>query len=347
MLRALYAREPSPVIGRRRLRVAVAERLRRLDPATGHGRVWGRALSELERVARVRAAAPGERVRADVWVADGHAPPVDLDRPVVAFVHEAPWNRPELVAGMTPAFLREMERVAREWAPRATRIVAPSEASRAQVAEALAMAPERVDVVAYGVDCSRFRPLRGPGRARVGAPYVLFVSQLHPRKNLDALRHAMAEVGGGRALVIVAGPARDRADSGDLAAAAFAPIPGVQVVRVDAPSDVELAALMADADAFCLPSLFEGFGLTALEAMACGAPVVCSDRGALPEVVGDAAVVTAPDAGSMARALGRVLGDPGLAGELRAAGPARAAAFTWERTARGWLASLRLAADAG
>jgi glycosyltransferase involved in cell wall biosynthesis len=332
------------VIGRRRLRVAVDERLGRLDQRTGHGRVWGAALAELERLARVRTASPGARVRADVWMADGHAPPVEVDRPVVALVHEAPWRIPELVSDMTIEFRTEMERVARAWALRATRIVTPSAASRAQVTEALGVAADRVDVVPNGVDASRFRAARGPGLARVGRPYVLFVSQLHPRKNLAALRDAMAEAGGGRALAIVAGRAADRADSDDLAAAAFAPIPGVQVVRVDAPSDAELASLMADADAFCLPSLFEGFGLTALEAMACGAPVVCSDRGALPEVVGDAAVVTAPDARSVGRALARVLGDPVLADELRAAGRARAATFTWERTARGWLGSLRRAA---
>ncbi|MEA2226863.1 MAG: hypothetical protein QOF04_493 [Solirubrobacteraceae bacterium] len=335
------------MIGRRRLRVAVAEGLSRQDPTTGHGRVWRSTLAELERLVRLRTAGPGARVRADAWMADGHAPPVDVDRPVVAFLHEAPWRMPELVADMTPAFRAEMERVSLESAQRATRIVTPSAASRAQVVEALGVAADRVDVVAHGVDASRFRPVPGAGLARVGSPYVLFVSQLHPRKNLSALREAMTTVGAGRALAIVAGPARDRADSGDLAAAAFAPIPGVQVVRVEAPSDAELASLMADADAFCLPSLFEGFGLTALEAMACGAPVVCSDRGALPEVVGDAAIVTAPDARSLERALGRVLGDPVLADELRAAGIARAAAFTWERTARGWLASLQRAADEG
>ena len=95
---------------------------------------------------------------------------------------------------------------------------------------------------------------------------------------------------------------------------------------------------MAGAAAFCLPSLYEGFGLTALEAMACGAPVVVSDRGSLPEVVGDAGIVTAPTAAAIAEALRRVLSEPELAARLSAAGPARAAEFTWARTAAGWLA---------
>jgi glycosyltransferase involved in cell wall biosynthesis len=329
------------------LRIAVAEELTHLDPRSGHGRMWRSTLPELERLVRLRIVKPGARVRADAWMADGHAPPLHVDRPVVAFVHEAPWGTPELVEGMTPAFREAMERVSRAAALRATRIASPSAASRAQVAAAFGVAADRIDVVPHGVDAASFRPERGLGRARVGCPYVLFVSQLHPRKNLAALREAMARIGGGRALVIVAAAAADRADSSDLAAAAFAPIPDVEVVRVDAPSDGELASLMADADAFCLPSLFEGFGLTALEAMACGAPVVCSDRGALPEVVGDAAIVAAPDGASMERALRRVLGEPDLAARLRAAGPARAATFTWERTAQGWLESLRRAVESG
>ena len=82
------------------------------------------------------------------------------------------------------------------------------------------------------------------------------------------------------------------------------------MIGLGQPSDAELAGLMAGAAAFCLPSLYEGFGLTALEALACGAPAVVSDRGSLPEVVGDAALVVTPEAGAVAEALRTVLGDP-------------------------------------
>ena len=144
-------------------------------------------------------------------------------------------------------------------------------------------------------------------------------------------------------LAIAGGPAPDRADSAALEAAARAPLPGApdRVVRVGTPSDAELAALMAGADAFCLPSLYEGFGLTALEAMACGAPVVAADRGALPEVVGGAGVLVAPTPAGIAGGLRRVLGDRAESERLRAAGPARAAAFPWSRTVAGWLGVLR------
>jgi alpha-1,3-rhamnosyl/mannosyltransferase len=103
---------------------------------------------------------------------------------------------------------------------------------------------------------------------------------------------------------------------------------------------------MAGASAYCLPSLYEGFGLTVLEAMACGAPVVVSDRGSLPEVVGQAGVIVAPDVQAVSSALGALLSDPDRAQRLGAAGAQRAAAFTWERTADGWLRVLLAARDA-
>jgi alpha-1,3-rhamnosyl/mannosyltransferase len=103
---------------------------------------------------------------------------------------------------------------------------------------------------------------------------------------------------------------------------------------------------MAGASAFCLPSLGEGFGLTALEAMASGTPVVVSDRGALPEVVGEAGLCVAPEPAALEEALGRVLTDSALAARLTAAGRERAAGLTWSRTAEGWLASLERAAAA-
>ena len=93
---------------------------------------------------------------------------------------------------------------------------------------------------------------------------------------------------------------------------------------------------MAGADAFCLPSLGEGFGLPALEAMACGTVVVVSDRGALPEVVGDAGLVVAPTADALEASLDVVLARPAKFAGLRGRAAARARQFPWGRTAQGW-----------
>jgi len=106
--------------------------------------------------------------------------------------------------------------------------------------------------------------------------------------------------------------------------------------------DADLPALYGGADLFVFPSLYEGFGLPPLEAMACGTPVVCSNAASLPEVVGDAAVTVDPyDVDALAEAMQRVLADRDLREDLRARGLARARQFTWERTARETLAVYR------
>jgi len=184
------------------------------------------------------------------------------------------------------------------------------------------------------------------------SPYVLYAAILHPRKNLAVLRDAMSRLAaqGLPHLLVVAGrPAPDGSDVVALQRAATAELPGApgRVVFMGQPSDRQLAALMAGAAAYCLPSLYEGFGLTVLEAMACGTPVVVSDRGALPEVVGG------HRRGRRARSRRAGIRPGGAARRSRAraatggAAAKRAAEFTWERTADGWLRVLLTAGTAG
>lgn len=347
----------------RQLRVGVPAGLFDLPPVGGHGKVWHRVLDAMAPHAGMRRLDPAtgrplsrlKRGQGDVVLADGHAELLPMKAPLVVEVHEAGWFTPELRETLDPDFYRGISARTQAAVRAADRVITLSGSAARDLAHLYDLDPERVHGVPLGVDpCFSTRAAGGRAlvaRARAGAdaPYVLFAATIHPRKNLGALREAvgrLAREGLPHVLVVAGGPAVDRPDSSELERAASADLPGApgRVVRFASPSDTQLAGLMAEADAFCLPSLYEGFGLTALEAMACGAPVVVSDRGSLPEVVGEAASVASPTPDDLHHALRNILTNPSLAAELRRAGPARAQAFTWERTARGWLDVLRRAA---
>lgn len=345
---------------RRRLRVAVPASLSRMPPRTGHGRVWRRMLAGLsERVAlELVDAHPSSyaHVRTDVWLADGHGGPLHVDEPVVSAIHEVGWMTRELRGFLDPDFARLFGANTLAGVLAATDVLTPSECSRGQVLDAYGVRGDRVHTVAYGVDLDVFRPGLNGGRSRVAAAtgvqdprYVLFVGTLHPRKNLAAVRRAVARVasrGFEQLLVLATADAPDRDDSSELRRRAEAELPGApgRIVAIPAGEDAKLAALMAGADAVCQPSFSEGFGLTALEAMACGAPVIVSDRGSLPEVVDGGGLIVAPTAEAIEQALVRVLSDTALSARLAADGRLRAEGFTWQRSVDGWLRVLERAA---
>jgi glycosyltransferase involved in cell wall biosynthesis len=206
----------------------------------------------------------------------------------------------------------------------AKRVITVSEFSARELRELLGV---EATVVPGGVD-ARFTPDADPGPARaalgLARPYVLTVASRIARKNLAALGVAAGRLADDGIDLVAAGGERpqfrDAAASGprDLG-----PVP-----------DEHLPGLYAGARAFVLASLYEGFGLPCVEAMACGTPVVAARAAALPETCGDAAIYADPrDSSDVAAAVERAL-EPDTAARLRAAGLRRAAAFTWERTAR-------------
>jgi len=173
-------------------------------------------------------------------------------------------------------------------------------------------------------------------------PYVLWVGTVEPRKNLPTLVEAFSRLQPGSADLVLAGPSGWQVDLQSL----VAPLGDRARVlgRVD---DEELAALNAGAAVAALPSHAEGFGLTALEAMVQGTPVVVSAGSASEEVVGDAGVVLpATDVAAWSDALGRLLAEPARAAELGAAGRVRAATYTWRRCAEATLEAYRAAVAA-
>ena len=196
----------------------------------------------------------------------------------------------------------------------------------------------KASVIPLAADPSFSVPVQTPGHPAIQGPYVLAVGTIEPRKNLKRLIAAWLELSEGERagnVIALVGP-RGWDDAPILAAARDAGV--VLTGRVDEPA---LRALYAGATAFVYPSLYEGFGLPPLEAMAAGCPVITSDRSSLPEVVGDAALLVDPtDTQAIAEAIRRLIGDAELADTLRQRGRARAATFSWEATARETLALL-------
>ncbi len=228
---------------------------------------------------------------------------------------------------------------------RADRVICVSENTRRDALRFYRLDPAKVVVIPEGVE-PRFQPADDPARLaelrqRYGLPerYLLSVCTLEPRKNLVTLLDAYAALRArhpGVGLVLAGG-------KGWLYESVFDRLRALglenQVVLPGFVPDEDLPALIRGAAAFAYPSVFEGFGLPPLEAMACGTPVVVSDASSLPEVVGAAGVLLPPhDPAAWAQALERVLSDADWRADLSARGLARARQFTWEAAARRTLA---------
>jgi glycosyltransferase involved in cell wall biosynthesis len=263
---------------------------------------------------------------ADVILCPANASPLAGRRNAV-FVHDlAPLVEPRWYGRAYGRWHRLLLRTA---ARRARLAIVPSETVRDELAHRLTMAPERIAVAPLGVDPAEFHDAidAGPLRQRLALdrPYVLAVGTAIARKNLGLLDRAVPALADAGLDVVVAGGDRDYM-RGDAAPA------GAR--RLGHVAERDLPALYAGAAAFALPSLYEGFGLPCIEAMACGTPVVTTDRGALAETCGGAALYVDPaDPDALARACLLAAHDSATRERLVTAGRERAATFTWERTA--------------
>ena len=265
-------------------------------------------------------------------------PPV-LPCPAIVTVHDLAWSHyPETY---TRADLRMQTRVVPRSVERAAHVIAVSRTTAADLQAVLGTAPEKISVVPLGVS-PRFSP-RGPllegdqfaWAEQIGAGYVLYVGALQPRKNLMRLLEAYVWVRGEMPAppLVLAGAASPHGSA--LAEAArrlgverYVVFPGYVPERW-------LPALYRGAGVFVYPSLYEGFGLPVLEAMASGVPTITSDRSGTAEAAGDAALLAAPESvAEIANALARLLRDERLRQDLVARGLERSPQFTWDRTAR-------------
>ncbi len=218
-------------------------------------------------------------------------------------------------------------------AKRARVVLTVSEHSRRSILRRFGLPEEKVVVVPDGVNLNQFQPCDASAvRAKygLGERYVLFVGSLDPRKNLERLSQAMVLLSDVRNIELaIAGswtnifrPVAVHASKRRIRLLGYVP-------------DEDLPALYSGATFFIMPSLFEGFGLSVLEAMACGTPVIASHAGALPEVVGDAAMLVDPTSvEGIAEGMRQLLSQPERRAELKRKGLERVHQFSWERSAQ-------------
>ncbi len=284
------------------------------------------------------------RVGLDRLLADGtlfhateHLLPPLRSMPTVLTVHD-------LIFKHLPAHHKRLNRWYLNWAlplycRRASHIIAISECTRRDIVAAYGIPSDKITVVHEAAD-PRFRPQSAQAvavvRSRYKLPkrYVVFVGTIEPRKNLTRLLAAFEEVysaGLTDGLVIVGkrGWLYD-----DFFAALERSHARDAVILPGYVADADLPGIYAGAQALAFPSLYEGFGLPVLEAMACGTPVTCSATSSLPEIAGDAALSFDPEnVQSITTALRRLLSDTDLQASLSQRGFEQAARFSWDRAA--------------
>lgn len=250
-----------------------------------------------------------------------------------------------------PVHRRQLEWTTRWNAKAASGIIAVSEATRRDLIERLGVDPSKIRVIPHGVAGS-YQPAEPATIASVRCrydlsdQYILAVGTIHPRKNLERLIQAFEHV----ALehpslqLVLCGNEGWRA-SATLDRARRSPFAD-RIVHIGYVPESDLPALYSGATVTAFVSLYEGFGLPAVESMACGTPVVAANRSALPEVCGDAALLADPfDSIAIAESLKRLLDDDVLRRDLIERGFQRAKQFTWQSCAHETLAFLRAIRD--
>jgi glycosyltransferase involved in cell wall biosynthesis len=286
-------------------------------------------------------------IQGDVYHAPDFIPPFVRRVPAVVTIHDLAFLKwPDLLTAPSRRYYGQVARAVRS----ADRVIAVSARTRDDLIELVDAPAHRIEVVYEAAD-ARFRPVEAGAvaavRARLGLPerYFLFVGTREPRKNLRRLLEAFALLADEPEApdLVIAG--RNGWLSEDLEGQAALLGIAPRVRFTGGVADEDLPAVYSGASAFVLPSIYEGFGLPTLEAMACQTPVIASTGGSLPEIVGDAALLVDPfDVAALGAAMRRIWREPALRQEMVERGRARARQFSWRRAAEETLDVYRRAA---
>lgn len=278
-----------------------------------------------------------QSIRPDVWHSPHYTMPLRSTVPTVVAMHDLTFfDHPEWHERSKVVYFRRMIAAATR---RADVVITGSNDAAEGLRTRFTLRGEIV-VVHHGVDHPRFAPFADDTvdraaleRHGIASPYVAFASTIEPRKDVPNLVRAFARIAAAHPDVQLVLAGGDGWGVAQARAAITASGVATRILRPGYIDDATLAALFRRAEVIAYPSLVEGFGMPALEALASGTPLVTTSGGALEEVVGDAALLVPPgDSDALARALATALDDPSVATRLRAAGLARAATFTWERS---------------
>lgn len=260
--------------------------------------------------------------------------------PSITYVHDISFKLfPQFTEPRNLAMLANVPR----WMAKSTRVITDSQTSKQEILAHYKITQDKIKVVYCGVDGGMFQPAAVTAvnavRKKYGLtkPYLFFLSNLEPRKNIitliAALRQLPKDYKERYALLMVGGMSWQNAEL--MQAIDGAKKEGWTIIKPDAyVPDEDLPALLTGAQALVHPALHEGFGIPPVEAMACGTPVVLSDIPVLHEIADDAALYADPhDATALAAVIQRILQDKALRQELATKGKRRAAIFTWDAAA--------------
>jgi glycosyltransferase involved in cell wall biosynthesis len=276
---------------------------------------------------------PGKLARGELLWSPANTGPLAVARQVVTIHDISPLDQPD---GFKHQFRIWYRILLPLLANRSRVVITDSEFSRRRIVERLGVAPGKVEAIPLGIDQEHFYP-RGVDeiaaiKQRYGLPgsYLLSVGSLEQRKNYARLFRAWeraAPLNGGTSLVVLGSSGRP------FRRLQFERLPD-RVQFIPYVSEPELPALYSGALALLYPSLYEGFGLPVLEAMACGIPVIASDAGALPEVVAETGQLVDPlDVEEITQAIVQISAEPALRESFAAKGLSRAGEFSWDQTA--------------